>query len=68
MSPRQIPKNSKQLVVLAENVGFELSRQRGSHMIFYHPKGVRLTIPNHGNKSLHPKIIKSVLRDIERCK
>ena len=65
MSPRQTPKNAKQLIILAEKAGFEFSRQKGSHMIFYHPKGVRLTIPNHGTKVLHPKIIKSVLKDIE---
>jgi len=65
MSPKQTPKTCKQLVALAEKVGFALSRQKGSHLIFYHKKGVRLTIPNHGNKVLHPKIIKSVLKDIE---
>ncbi|HBA45854.1 MAG: hypothetical protein UT98_C0003G0057 [Candidatus Nomurabacteria bacterium GW2011_GWF2_40_31] len=65
MSPRQVPKNSKELTVLAEKAGFILSRQRGSHMIFYHEKGVRLTIPHHGTKILHPKIVKSILKDIE---
>jgi len=65
MSPKQTPKNFKQLVALAEKAGFVLSRQKGSHLIFYHKKGTRLTIPNHGNKVLHPKIIKNVLKDIE---
>jgi len=65
MSPKQTPKNCKQLVILAEKAGFALSRQKGSHMIFYHKEGIRLTLPNHGTKTLHPKIIKSVLRDIE---
>lgn len=65
MSPRQTPKTCKQLVALAEKAGFILSRQKGSHLIFYHEKGVRLTIPNHGSKALHPKIIKNVLKDIE---
>ena len=66
MSPKQVPKTSKQLAILAEQADFVFSRQKGSHMIFYHEQGLRLTIPNHGNKILHPKIIKSVLRDIER--
>ena len=65
MSPKQIPKNYKELVALVEKTGFVFSRQKGSHVIFYHEKGVRITIPNHGNKALHPKIIKSVLKDIE---
>ena len=65
MSPKQRPKNCKDLVVLAEQAGVIFSRQKGSHMIFYHEKGVRLTIPDHGTKELHPKIVKSVLKDIE---
>ncbi|MBI3306131.1 type II toxin-antitoxin system HicA family toxin [Candidatus Nomurabacteria bacterium] len=67
MSPKQIPKNCKQLITLAEKAGFVFSRQKGSHMIFYHERGLRLTIPNHGTKALHPKIVKSVLRDIENA-
>jgi predicted RNA binding protein YcfA (HicA-like mRNA interferase family) len=65
MSPKQAQKTCKELVVLAQEAGFVLSRQKGSHMIFYHNTGVRLTIPNHGSKPLHPKIVKSVLKDIE---
>jgi predicted RNA binding protein YcfA (HicA-like mRNA interferase family) len=68
MSPKQLPKNYKELATLAEKAGFVFSRQKGSHSIFYHEKGVRITIPNHGNKALHPKIIKSVLKDIENVK
>lgn len=68
MSNKQVPQNYKQLVSLAEKAGFVFSRQKGSHLIFYHEKGIRITIPNHGSKSLHPKIVKSVLRDIERIK
>ena len=64
MSPKQLPYTAKDLVKLAETAGFTLARQKGSHMIYCHPSGVRLTIPNHGSTPLHPKIIKSVLRDI----
>ena len=68
MSPKQVPKNCKQLTTLAEKAGFVFSRQKGSHMIFYHEKRIRITIPNHGAKALHPKIVKSVLRDIASAK
>jgi predicted RNA binding protein YcfA (HicA-like mRNA interferase family) len=68
MSPKQLPKNYKELVALAEKAGFVFSRQKGSHAIFYHQEGVRITIPNHGNKTLHPKIIKSILKNIESVK
>ena len=66
--PKQKPQNAKELISLAKQSGFVLSRQKGSHMIFYHKKGIRLTIPNHGSKKLHPKIVKNILRDIDKCK
>ena len=65
MSPKQKPLNAKDLILLARRSGFVLSRQRGSHMIFYHSSGIRLTIPNHGGETIHPKIIKKILKDIE---
>ncbi len=65
MSPKQLQYSAKDLVKLAEAAGFTHVRQKGSHMIYYHERGIRLTIPNHGSKPLHPKIIKSVLRDIK---
>ena len=65
MSPKQKLLNAKELIVLAERAGFVFSRQKGSHMIFYHSTGVRLTIPNHGSKPIHPKIVKKILNDIE---
>lgn len=65
MSPKQKQFNAKDLVSLAKQAGFDLSRQRGSHMIFYHSAGIRLTIPNHGGKIIHPKIIKKILKDID---
>ena len=68
MSPKQIRYSARDLVRQAEIANFVLSRQKGSHMIFYHPSGIRLTIPDHGSKPLHPKIIKSILKDIERVR
>jgi predicted RNA binding protein YcfA (HicA-like mRNA interferase family) len=65
MSPKQKSLNARELISLAKQAGFVLSRQKGSHMIFYHFAGLRLTIPNHGSKSLHPKIVKKILKDID---
>ena len=48
--PKQKRQNAKELISLAEKFGFLLSRQKGSHMIFYHEKGIRITIPNHGTR------------------
>ena len=64
MSPKQKIFTARELISLAEKAGFVLSRQKGSHMIFYHSTGVRLTIPNHTSKTIHPKIVKKILEDV----
>jgi predicted RNA binding protein YcfA (HicA-like mRNA interferase family) len=48
-----------------EKVGFSLARQSGSHMIYKNAAGRRVTIPFHAGKILHPKLLKSILRDAE---
>jgi len=46
-----------------EKAGFVLARQTGSHRIYKNEEGTRITIPYHSKKILHPKILKSILRD-----
>jgi predicted RNA binding protein YcfA (HicA-like mRNA interferase family) len=65
MFPKISRFTAKQIIKVIEDVGFSFSRQSGSHMIFYNKKGVRITIPKHGVKILHPKIIKNIFRDAE---
>lgn len=65
MSPKFPRFNARQIIKIIESKGFSLSRQSGSHMIFHNKKGVRVTIPNHTSKIIHPKIIKNILRDAE---
>jgi len=48
-----------------EKAGFYLVRQSGSHKIFKNAEGKRATIPFHSGKVLHPKILKSILRDAD---
>lgn len=48
-----------------EKAGFFLSRQSGRHKIYKNPAGKRVTIPHHLSQILHPKILKSILRDAE---
>jgi predicted RNA binding protein YcfA (HicA-like mRNA interferase family) len=65
MSPKSLRLNARQVRKIIEAKGFSLSRQSGSHMIFYNEKGVRVTLPNHASKIVHPKILKNILRDSE---
>ncbi|MBI4723353.1 MAG: type II toxin-antitoxin system HicA family toxin [Candidatus Stahlbacteria bacterium] len=54
-----------QVIRVVEKKGFGLSRQSGSHKIYKNEKGIRITIPEHKGKILHPKILKSILKDLE---
>ena len=45
--------------------GFVFSRQNGSHKIYKHNNGKRATIPFHGSKILHPKVLKSIMKDAD---
>ena len=56
---------AKEAITVLEKLGFYLSRQSGSHMIYKNNEGKRATVPFHGNKALHPKIVKSILKDVE---
>jgi predicted RNA binding protein YcfA (HicA-like mRNA interferase family) len=46
-----------------EKAGFSLARQSGSHMIYKNAAGKWVTVPYHAAKILHPKLLKSILRD-----
>ena len=54
---------ARQIVAVLEKVGFSLARQSGSHMIYKNAAGKRATVPFHGSIILHPKVLKSILRD-----
>jgi hypothetical protein len=40
-------------------------RQSGSHKIYKNQHGKRTTVPYHSGVILHPKILKSILRDAD---
>lgn len=56
---------AKDIIKLLEKKGFILSRQSGSHMIYRNDEGIRVTVPYHGSKILHPKIVKQILTDLK---
>ena len=58
--------NSKQMVKIAEKLGFKFVRQSGtSHVIYRREKdGRRTIIPIHGKKSVKRKTIKAFCRDL----
>ena len=56
---------ARQMVAVLEKVGFSLTRQSGSHQIYKNAAGKRATVPFHATEVLHPKVLKSILRDAE---
>jgi predicted RNA binding protein YcfA (HicA-like mRNA interferase family) len=49
---------------LLEACGFELVRQRGSHMQYRHPDGRGTTVPNHPGRDVSPLILRQIVKDI----
>jgi predicted RNA binding protein YcfA (HicA-like mRNA interferase family) len=56
---------ARQIIAALEKVGFSLARQSGSHMIYKNAAGKRVTVPFHASRILHPKVLKSILRDAD---
>jgi len=63
---------AEEVIKVLERVGFSFARQSGSHKIYKNQEGKRVTVPYHARKILHPKVLKSILRDagltVERFK
>jgi predicted RNA binding protein YcfA (HicA-like mRNA interferase family) len=57
--------NAADAIRVLERAGFFLVRQSGSHKIYKNAAGKRTTVPFHSGKELHPKILKSSLRDAD---
>ena len=59
--------SSKQMIKVAESLGFTFIRQCGtSHAIYKRAKdNRRTTIPKHGKKSLKRKTIKTICKNLE---
>ena len=56
---------ARQIMAALERGGFFLARQSGSHMIYKNAAGRRVTVPFHAQKTLHPKLLRSILRDAD---
>lgn len=48
-----------------EKSGFFITRRSGKHLIYKNREGSRVTISYHSGKILHPKVLKSILRDAD---
>lgn len=46
-----------------EKLGLTVVRQSENHIIYKNKQGKRATVPIHTVKILHPKVLKTILRD-----
>lgn len=56
--------SAKEIIAVLERDGFMYARQSGSHRIYKNRIGRRVTVPFHGRKILHPKVLRSICDDM----
>jgi predicted RNA binding protein YcfA (HicA-like mRNA interferase family) len=44
----------KEIISILQNLGFVMTRQRGSHQQFRHKDGRATTVPVHGSRDISP--------------
>ncbi len=65
MTPALPRITAKQIIPVLERRGFVFTRGSGSHRIYRNATGRRVTVPFHTGKTLHPKTLKSILKDAD---
>ncbi len=64
MTPKLPAVNAKELVRIAERLGFEFRRQSGSHAIYVRASDqARVVIPMHGGE-LKRKTLRAIIQDL----
>ena len=65
MTPKLPSLNARQVISALVRHGFTLDRQSGSHAVFIHPDGRRVTVPIHGKRDLGKGLLRQIMRDAE---
>lgn len=55
----------KQVEKALLRLGFQIVRQKGSHVFYRHPDGRTTTVPNHPGRDIARPLLREVLREIE---
>jgi len=56
---------AREIIRVLQRCGFTLSRSSGSHHIFKNAAGQRVTVPFHAGKMLHPKVLQSIMCEMD---
>ena len=65
MSDRLPRLTAKEITRILGRKGYFLSRSSGSHHIYKNAEGNRVTVSVHAGKTIHPKVLQSILRDMD---
>jgi predicted RNA binding protein YcfA (HicA-like mRNA interferase family) len=57
--------SARQLISVLQTAGFEVVRQRGSHIRLKHPDGRAVTVPMHANRDIGRGLLRKILRDAD---
>lgn len=55
---------AKEMEQVLFHLGFQKTRQKGSHAFYRHADGRTTTVPHHTGRTLARPLIRSILRDI----
>ena len=55
----------REVIKILESLGFEESRQKGSHKQFRHPDGRCTTVPFHQGRDISPLLLRQIAKDIK---
>ncbi|MBN2392879.1 MAG: type II toxin-antitoxin system HicA family toxin [Anaerolineae bacterium] len=64
MPPLPVVRSSV-LIKALQKAGFEVMRQRGSHVRLRHPDGRIVTVPVHAGQDVGRGLLRKILRDAE---
>ena len=54
----------REVIAILNVLGFEETRQRGSHKRFRHSDGRSTTVPVHGGRDVSPVLLRRIARDV----
>lgn len=56
---------AKEVIRVAERIGFVFDRQKGSHAVYYRPSDKRrVVVPIHSGRELKPKTLVGIIADM----
>lgn len=65
MSPKLPVVRAREVIRVAQKLGFVFDRQKGSHAVYFRSSDrARVVIPVHAGRNLRPKTLLSIVEDL----